>query len=119
MEGIGVRCVSDQPWVTAAETAECALALDAAGLPELGATLLGWLADMRHEDGSYWTGRVHPQRVNFPGGERSSYTAAAVILAAHALSRRGRTSGLFRGECLPPALAVPQAEAVGEPNQAP
>ena len=31
MDGRGVRCVSTGPWVTAAETAECALALDAVG----------------------------------------------------------------------------------------
>ena len=27
MEGLGIRCVSDEPWVTASETAECALGL--------------------------------------------------------------------------------------------
>ena len=31
MPGLGVRCVSDEPWVTAAETAECAIAHAAAG----------------------------------------------------------------------------------------
>ena len=31
MEGLGVRCVSTGDWVTAAETAECVLALDALG----------------------------------------------------------------------------------------
>ena len=29
--GVGVRCVSDEPWVTAAETAELAIALEAIG----------------------------------------------------------------------------------------
>ncbi len=32
MDGYGVRCVSTSDWVTAAETAECVLALDALGL---------------------------------------------------------------------------------------
>ena len=32
--GRGVRCVSDQPWVTAAETCELVMALDAIGLHE-------------------------------------------------------------------------------------
>ena len=32
MEGLGVRCVSTGDWVTAAETAECVLALDALGM---------------------------------------------------------------------------------------
>ena len=31
MEGLGVRCVADKDWVTAAETAECAMAYLAAG----------------------------------------------------------------------------------------
>ena len=36
IEGRGVRCVVDQDWVTAAETAECVLALDALGLDAAG-----------------------------------------------------------------------------------
>ena len=31
MDGLGVRCVSDRPWVTAAETCELVLTLDAIG----------------------------------------------------------------------------------------
>ena len=42
MDRLGVRCVSDQPWVTAAETAECVMALDAAGLTDEAWTLLEW-----------------------------------------------------------------------------
>ncbi|MGH9058270.1 MAG: prenyltransferase, partial [Acidimicrobiales bacterium] len=38
MDGVGVRCVSDHPWVTAAETAECVMALDAAGLGDRAKT---------------------------------------------------------------------------------
>ena len=33
MDGLGARCVADRPWVTAAETAECAMAAARAGLP--------------------------------------------------------------------------------------
>ena len=29
--GLGVRCVSDEPWVTGAETCELVIALDAVG----------------------------------------------------------------------------------------
>ena len=32
--GLGVRCVSDEPWVTGAETCELAMALDAIGRPD-------------------------------------------------------------------------------------
>ena len=42
LEGVGVRCVSDRPWVTAAETAECVMALDAVGLVDDAHTLLAW-----------------------------------------------------------------------------
>ena len=91
MPGQGVRCVSDEPWVTAAETAECAMARAAAGDKATATDLLSWTRAHRHDDGSYWTGLVHPERIHFPEAERTAYTAAAVILAADAIS--GASSG--------------------------
>lgn len=114
MDGLGVRCVSDQPWVTAAETAECALALDACGMVAEAALLLEWVHLLRGGDGSYWTGWVHPQGVHFPGGERTTYSAAAVVLAHHALAGAGPAAGLFRGTSLPPVCSF-----VLEPGRAP
>lgn len=119
MDGIGVRCISDRPWITAAETSECVMALDSAGCRDRALDLFTWIQDMRAEDGSYWTGRVHPQRVNFPGGERSTYTAAAVVLAANTLSDCGPTAGFFRGVGLPagvPLDDLSMSEPVGEPE---
>ena len=113
--GLGVRCVSDSDWVTAAETSELVMTLDAMGLPDLARTVLGWTRHLRHDDGSYWTGCVHPQCVRFPGGERSTYTAAAVVLANHALTGTGPTAGLFRGEGLPTGLDLEINEPVAEP----
>jgi hypothetical protein len=110
MEGTGVRCVADRPWVTAAETAECAMALDAAGLRAEGRRLLAWTDHLRDADGAYWTGCVHPECVRFPGGERSTYTAAAVVIADHVLGGTGPAAGLFRGETLPAVLDLPAAE---------
>jgi hypothetical protein len=115
MPGRGVRCVSDRPWVTAAETAECAMAHDAVGLREEALTLLAWAQGLRHPDGSYWTGCVYPDEVHFPGGERSSYTAAAAVLAANALGGEGPAAGLFRGESLPERIDLadlPEVAAV-------
>ena len=41
-------------------------------------------------------------KVNFPGGEQSTYTAAAVILAADALGGKSATANLFTDhEALP------------------
>ena len=50
---------------------------------------------MRQPDGRYLTGIVYPDRVTFPDGECSTYTAAAVILAADALSGASPASSLF------------------------
>jgi hypothetical protein len=95
MPGLGVRCVSDEPWVTAAETAECAIAHAAAGDKARATELLGWTRAHRHEDGSYWTGIVHPEGLRFPAGERTAYTAAAIILAADAISGTSAASDVF------------------------
>ncbi len=95
MEGSGVRCVSDRPWVTAAETCECALAHLAVGDRATAETLFGWAQSLRTEEGRYWTGIVHPDEVHFPAGEQSTYTAASIILAADALTNGSPASGLF------------------------
>ncbi|MBM3683224.1 MAG: prenyltransferase [Actinobacteria bacterium] len=87
LEGHGVRCVSDQPWVTAAETCECALAHLAVGDRSTAVDLFRWAG--AHRDpatGRYWTGLVHPDAVTFPDRELSTYTSAAVVLAADALT---------------------------------
>ncbi|HUY63922.1 MAG TPA: hypothetical protein VMV14_05340 [Acidimicrobiales bacterium] len=115
MEGIGVRCVSTGPWVTAAETAECALALDAIGRPEQAVDLLTWAQAHRCDDGSYLTGLVYPEEVTFPLGERTTYTAAAVILAADALSGSTAAAGLFRGEFLPDGLDLTEPRRPAPP----
>lgn len=109
MEGYGVRCVSTSDWVTAAETAECVLALDALGQTSLALELFSCTRLHRREDGAYWTGLVYPHFVTFPGGEVTSYTAAAIILAADALASSSPASGLFRHDELatPLELAEP------------
>jgi hypothetical protein len=100
MDGLGVRCVSSNPWVTAAETAECVIALDAVGQDDRARDLLAWTRHLRCDDGAYWTGCVHPQCVRFPGGERSTYGAAAIVMAHHIVREAGPAAGLFRGDTL-------------------
>ena len=106
LDGAGVRCVSDQPWVTAAETAECALALDACGLTAEAALVLGWTEALRADDGWYWTGEVHPRRVHYPGGERTTYSAAAVVLAHFALAGGSPAAALFHHPVDEPAAVA-------------
>lgn len=80
----GVRCVSDRPWVTMAESSECILALTAAGRYEEAEKIFSWIRGSRDEDGSYWTGLTFPDSVVWPT-ERTAWTTGAVILAADAL----------------------------------
>ncbi|MFV0307344.1 MAG: prenyltransferase [Desertimonas sp.] len=100
MEGKGIRCVTTDPWITASETAECAIAHAAIGDLDTASDLLRWTRGHRRGDGSYWTGLVwdatqghHGTR--FPYEEHTSYTAAAVILAADAITGASPAAGLF------------------------
>jgi GH15 family glucan-1,4-alpha-glucosidase len=95
MEGKGIRCVSDEPWITASETAECSIAHAAIGDLSTATDLLAWTRSHRLDDGSYWTGIVHPSLERFPFGETSAYTAAAVILAADAITGASAASDVF------------------------
>lgn len=109
--GRGVRCVSDQPWVTAAETCELVMALDAIGLHERALELFASVQFLRHDDGSYWTGMNFPdERFDLLGeyftAEQPTWNSAAVVLAANALGGSGPTAGLFRGVGLPAGLTA-------------
>ena len=112
VDGIGCRCVSDEPWVTGAETAELALALLVSGDPDRAREMLASVQHLRHEDGSYWTGYVYDKDVNWPA-ERSSWTAAAMVLAADALAG-GPTLALFAGDDLPTGVLLPGDTCVEE-----
>lgn len=99
--GWGVRCVSDQPWVTGAETCEAAMATSLAGLDAAAGTLFRDVQQLRHPDGSYWTGYNWRHGVHYPEGERTTWTAAAVVLARDLLSAGGPTASIFQGQGLP------------------
>ena len=96
MEGLGIRCVSDEPWVTASETAECALAYATIGDLSTATDLLRLdthasparrLVLDRHS--SIPTGEL------FPPDEHTSYTAAAVLLAVDGITQTTQASDLF------------------------
>jgi hypothetical protein len=104
LEGRGIRCVSDRPWITAAETCECLLAYLSLGERDLALTLFEWAQQLRADDGHYWTGIVFPEMVHFPGNEKSTYTAASIVLAADALAGTSPASQLFVDHDALPAL---------------
>lgn len=104
--GLGVRCVRDQPWVTGAETCELVLALDAIGEGGTARQLFAEVQHLRDPGGGYWTGWQYENREHYPP-ERSSWTAAAVILAADALSGSTGAASLFREAGPAGSLAEP------------
>lgn len=108
-EGRGVRCVKDRPWITVAETCECMLAHLAVGERETAEKLFTWAQQYRVESGRYWTGTVYPDLSRFPTDEQSTYTAAAVVLAADALAGTGPAAALFthHDAVLPRLLDIP------------
>ncbi|KAA1395991.1 prenyltransferase [Aeromicrobium ginsengisoli] len=95
VDGLGIRCVSTNPWVTGAETCELAMALKAVG----DARAEQLFADMQHlrtDNGDYWTGFVFPENVNWPA-EQTTYTAAAMILAWDVLTGTTPGAGVMTG----------------------
>jgi hypothetical protein len=92
--GLGVRCVSDQPWVTGAETCELVIAAAAVGDHAGAREVFADIQHLRDADGGYWTGWQFANKAHFPD-ERSSWTAAAMILAADVLAGASNGSGLF------------------------
>ena len=105
VDGLGARCVDDHPWVTGAETCELVLSLDILGESERAAELFAAMQHLRDPDGSYWTGYVYADGKRWPE-EQTTWTGAAVVLAADALSRTTPGSGIFRARSLPLGLAV-------------
>ena len=110
LEEEGIRCVSDRPWVTTAETCECAMAFLGVGDRETAMRLFTAAQKLREDDGRYITGMVHPQLTTFPQDERSTYSAAAVILAAEALDGTGPAARLFADHDFLPAIIDVEVE---------
>ena len=108
--GLGVRCVSDQPWVTGAETCELVIALDACGMHAEAREVFTSIQHLRHPDGSYWTGWQFANSELFPR-DRSSWTAATAVLAADALTGFSRGAGIFRDAAI--GSAAPDRDACG------
>jgi len=92
--GLGCRCVSDQPWVTAAETAELVLACLTAGQRPSAEDLIRSIADLSADDGGFWMGWQFEMEIIWPR-ERPSWTAGAMVLAADALDGLSAGSDLL------------------------
>ncbi|MGB0922319.1 MAG: prenyltransferase [Alphaproteobacteria bacterium] len=93
-DGLGSRCVSDEPWVTFAESCELVLALLAAGMRGRAAEVYSWLHQWRGEDGAYPTGWQFDLEILWPD-EQPTWTAGAILLAADALTHHTKAAELF------------------------
>ena len=94
VEGLGVRCVSDAPWVTIAETAELVLTLASMGNVDAARIVFGWVHDNRFDDGTYWCGYTFPDRTIWPE-EKMTWTNAVVLIAADAVFELTPAAGIF------------------------
>lgn len=90
----GCRCVVEEPWATAAETAELSIACARVGRTRAARGLLSPVAGLQDEDGGVWMGRQFALKIVWPE-EKPGWTAAAAILAEEALRPRSPTAQLF------------------------
>lgn len=94
VDGLGVRCVSDEPWVTIAETSEFVLALAAMGNYRQASIVFSWIQDKCYEDGSCWCGFTFPDMIIWPE-DKITWTNAVVLMAADALFNLTPAGRLF------------------------
>ncbi len=93
--GIGLKCVSEEPWVTAAESAEFVLVLIANDKDDQARAHARWLHEFRDPTGAYWMGRQLQQEIFWPQ-ETPPWTAGAVILATDAVVGLSPARDIFR-----------------------
>ena len=94
VEGQGVRCVYDEPWITIAETCELVLSLTAMGNEELARIVFSWISSKRFDDDTYWCGFTFPDMVIWPE-DKIAWTNAVVLMALDALYHLTPASQLF------------------------
>ncbi len=94
VEGMGVLCVSDRPWVTIAETSELVLALCAMGDRKIAQIVFNWIIDRKFDDGSFWCGFTYPDMVIWPE-DKISWTNGVAIMAVDALYQLSPASAIF------------------------
>jgi len=97
IEERGVLCVSDEPWVTVAETSELAIALAATGNFKLAEIVFSWIADRKYEDGSFWCGFTCPDIIIWPE-DKITWTNAVALMAVDALNNLTPAGQLFSHE---------------------
>ena len=93
--GLGCKCVSEEPWVTVAESCELILALNKIDEKKTALEIFENISKLIDQnDKLFWTGYVYKDDKFWPI-EKPSWTAAAVVLAANSLFEFNSTSNFF------------------------
>ena len=93
--GLGCKCVKEEPWVTAAESAELVLALNKIGLNNEAEKILQDTFNLIDDDGLLWTGYVFKDKKFWPI-EKPSWTMGAAILAGNSINKFSPSSDFFK-----------------------
>ena len=94
IEGLGIKCVKEEPWVTVAETNEFVIAAVKADEINLAKNIFLESLNISDEDNIPYMGWQYVENIFWPD-EKPSWTAAAVILAADSLYKFTDGSNLF------------------------
>ena len=84
VEGLGIKCVEEEPWVTFAESSECIMALHKIGLTKVAKKIFSEVLKHKNPKGYFQTGYQYDLKVYWPE-ENSTWTNAAIIMAADCL----------------------------------
>ena len=94
IRGLGIKCVSDEPWVTVAETSECSIAYKKIGEDKIALELLHNALAIVDAKGIPYMGWQFHENIYWPE-ETPSWTSAACILAADANNQLTSAANLF------------------------
>ena len=84
VEGMGVKCVAEEPWVTLAESSECVIALFKIGMKAEASKIFSEILKYKNSSGYFPTGYQYDLDIFWPD-ENSTWTNAAIIMAADCL----------------------------------
>ena len=84
VDGMGIKCVIEEPWITFAESSEAIIALVKCEEKKFAEQIFNDIMNFRGDDGIFSTGYQFSEKIYWPD-ERSTWTNAAVIIAADAL----------------------------------
>ena len=94
VDGIGIKCVIEEPWVTVAETSEFILSLMCAGYDDEAKRLLIDVLNISDKEGIPFMGWQYEENIFWPE-EKPSWTAAALMLSADCVFDYSDASDLF------------------------